>query len=80
MSTKENKAMGKSEATQLKKQETDTFDTPTDLSRDAGGCSCGMISRWSLSRRRWVREAPHVEGRNRLSSLANEVDDHVASF
>src|SRR6267378_8015559 len=35
MSTKENKAMGKSEATQLKKQETDTFDTPTDLSRDA---------------------------------------------
>ena len=35
MSTKENKAMGKSEATQLKRQEKDTFDTPTDLSRDA---------------------------------------------
>ena len=35
MSTKENKAMGKSEATQLKRQEKDTFDRPTDLSRDA---------------------------------------------
>ena len=27
--------MRKSDATQLKRQETDTFDTPTDLSRDA---------------------------------------------
>jgi starvation-inducible DNA-binding protein len=35
MSTKENKAMKKSDATQLKRQETDTFDTRTDLSRDA---------------------------------------------
>src|SRR4249920_2676993 len=35
MSTKENRAMGKSEATQLKRQQTDIFDTPTDLSRDA---------------------------------------------
>ena len=35
MSTKENIAMKKSDATQLKRQETDTFDTPTDLSRDA---------------------------------------------
>jgi starvation-inducible DNA-binding protein len=33
--TKENKAMKKSDATQLKKLETDSFDTPTDLSHDA---------------------------------------------
>ena len=32
---KETKVMRKSDATQLKRQETDTFDTPTDLSRDA---------------------------------------------
>jgi starvation-inducible DNA-binding protein len=32
---KETKAMRKNDATQLKRQETDSFDTPTDLSHDA---------------------------------------------
>jgi starvation-inducible DNA-binding protein len=32
---KETKVVRKSDATQLKRQETDTFETPTDLSRDA---------------------------------------------
>src|SRR4030095_10165214 len=32
---KETKVMRKRDATQLKRQETDTFETPTDLSRDA---------------------------------------------